>query len=457
MCAGALVISLSRSRYSADVAVDHAAYGQTRPNVARSVFREELVMMVSRIGLAGLVLLSLAACGDDGKKQQAAPPAPPVTVAKPVVREIIETDTFTGRFAAIDAVDVRARVSGYLQSVGFEDGAVVKKGDLLFTIDKRPYQAAVAQAQAQVASAESRLAFAQSDLDRASSLSKSGNISEQTVDQRRQAYQIARADLDGAQAALRTANLNLDFTEVRAPVSGRIGRRLISQGNLVKNDDTLLTTIVSLDPIYFYFDIDERSYLSYQRTTEIGKQTRANDQGLPVKIGVSDETDPQRPARLDFVDNRIDQATGTIQARAIVPNGDLFLTPGLFGTIAIPGSKPYKGVLVPEEAIGTDQDKRIVWKVNPDNTVAAVIVRPGPHIDGYRVIRTGLTGDETIVIAGLQRVRPGAKVTPQMKELPPTRNGDAPPAPAAKAEADKPANAPSDSKKPVNANSGATK
>jgi membrane fusion protein, multidrug efflux system len=372
---------------------------------------------------AVLIALAQAVLAQGGPPN--APP-PSVTVAKPVVKPVVEYDDYTGRFDAMDSVEVRARVSGYLESVHFRDGAIVKKGDLLFVIDKRPYQASVDQAEAAVASAQSRVAFAQGDFERAQALGRSGNISEQVLEQRRQTLETARADVQGAQAAVRTARLNLGFTEIRAPLAGRIGRKLISEGNLVSADQTLLTTIVSLDPIYFYFDVDERSYLAYQRNSIALNPGAANgNKGPEVLVGVTDEKEPTRKGRLDFAENRVDQATGTIRARALVPNSDTFLTPGLFGTIRVPGSPQYQGVLVPDEAVATDQDRRIVWVVAEDDTVSARVVRPGPRIDGYRLIRDGLKGDETIVISGLQRVRAGVKVTPERKELPPRREANA--------------------------------
>lgn len=348
-------------------------------------------------------------------------PPPKVTVAKPVVKDVVEYDEFTGRFAAVDSVDVRARVSGYLEKVGFSDGAIVRKDEVLFVIDKRPYKAALDQSRAGVASAQARLTFAQTDFERASSLQRTGNISDQTVDQRRQNFVSARADLDNAEAALRNAQLNHDFTEVRAPVAGRISRRNISVGNLVAANETLLTNIVTLDPIYFYFDVDERSYLAYSRQMLMERQTGKGDNSSAF-VGVTDERDLKRAAKLDFLDNRIDQASGTIQARAIVENKDLFLLPGMFGRIKVTGSPPHRGILVPDEAIATDQDRRLVWTVAEDGSVASKVVRPGPKIDGYRLIRSGLDGTETIIINGLQRVRPGGKVTAERQELPPAKS-----------------------------------
>ena len=349
-------------------------------------------------------------------------PPPPVSVAKPVVKDVVEYDEFTGRFDATDSVDVRARVSGYLDSVNFRDGAIVKKGDLLFVIDRRPYKATLDQADANTVSAKARLSFAEADLERAESLRRTGNISDQLVDQRRQNFLTAKADLDGLNAAVRQAQLNFEFTEVRAPIAGRIGRKLVSEGNLVNGNDTLLTTIVTLDPIYFYFDIDERSLLAYARRNDAANKPIAAQSGPEVKIALTDEKDPSLAGRLDFLNNRVDQATGTLRARAIVPNAASFLTPGLFGRIEVPGSPKYKGILVPDEAVATDQDRRLVWVVADDGSVSSRVVRPGPRIDGYRLIREGLKGDETIVISGLQRVRAGVKVTPQMKDLPPKRS-----------------------------------
>ncbi len=353
--------------------------------------------------------------------QSATGSPPPVTVATPIVKKLTEYDDYTGRFEAVDFVEVRARVSGYLDRVAFTEGALVKKGDLLFVIDKRPYQAAVDQAEAAVQAAQARVAFAQGDLERAQSLSRTGNISEQVLEQRRQTFESARADLMAAQAATRTARLNLGFTEIRAPIAGRIGRKLVSEGNLVGVDTTLLTTLVSLDTIYFSFDVDERSFLAYQRVLQIGAVAEPGSFKPPILVGLADESEPSRHGRLDFIDNRVDQATGTMRARASVENRDLFITPGLFGTIRVPGSPLYQGILVPDEAIATDQDRRFVWVVGEDQTVSARVVRPGPRIDGYRLIRQGLTGGETIVIAGLQRIRAGSKVTPQRKELPPVQ------------------------------------
>ena len=350
---------------------------------------------------------------------QNAPP-PPVSVAKPVVKDIVERDDFIGRFDAIDTVDLRARVSGYLDAVHFTDGALVKQGDLLFTVDQRPYRDALDDARAGLASAKASLDFASTDLERADTLRKSGNITEQNADQRRQAALSARASLDKAQATLARAQLDLEFTQIRSPMAGRISRRLVSVGNLINANDTLLSTIVSLDPIYFYFDADERSFLDYLNDFVPGVRPSKGG-SRDVAVALTGESEPTHKGHIDFVDVRLDQASGTMRGRAILDNKDFGLTPGLFGRISIAGTRAYKGILVPDEALGTDQDRRIVFVVGPDNKVAVKPVRPGPRIDGYRVIREGLKGDETIVVNGLMRVRPGVEVQPKMTELPPKR------------------------------------
>lgn len=373
--------------------------------------------------IASAVLLVLSACDQGGSSNAASapPPPPPVTVAKPVVKEIVERDDFTGRFDATGWVDVRARVDGYLESAAFTDGAMVKQGDLLFVIDRRPFQAALDQAEATLASARARLEFAKQELDRVERLTRSGNAPERQLDERRQQFLSAQADVNGAQAALAQARLDLSFAEVRAPIAGRISRKLVTEGNLIRANDTLLTTITALDPIYFYFDIDERSYLAYERMSRNGG---GSETGYKVMIALADEPEPRHEGVIDFIDNRVDQATGTMRARAVLENRNLFLTPGLFGRISIPGSNRYKAVLVPDEAIGADLDRRFVYVVAPDGSVSQKVVRPGPRYDGYRIVRTGLTGDETIIVNGMQRARFG-KVTPQPTELPPVREASA--------------------------------
>lgn len=366
---------------------------------------------------AALAILLIPGAAPAFAQGAGAPPPPKVSVAKPIVKEVVERDEFIGRFEAVDVVEVRARVGGYLEKVHFTDGAIVKAGDLLVTIDRRPYQAALERAQATVASVQSRVEFSQGDLERAESLQRTGNVAGQVLDQRRQTFQGAQADLAGNKAAVETARLDLEFTEVRAPIGGRIGRKLVSEGNLVSANTTLLTTIVSIDPMQFYFDVDERTYLAYDRVA----RKEGGAKAIQVEVAVAGDAEASRPGRIDFIDNRLDPQSGTMRVRAVFPNKDGGLTPGVFGRVTVPGSVPYRGVLVPDEAIGSDQDRRVVFVVAEDNSVSMRPVRPGPRLDGYRVIREGLKGDETIVVNGLARVRPGVKVDPQPVTLPPTK------------------------------------
>lgn len=353
-----------------------------------------------------------------GAMAQGAPPAPPVSVARPVVKKFQEWEVFTGRFEARDTVELRARVPGYLNEVHFTDGALVKKGDLLFTIDQRPYVAAVQQAEAALKVAETALKFAEGDIERAEALHKTRNISDQAMDQRRQAFQQARAQANGSRAALNAAKLNLEFTEIRAPVEGLISRRLVAPGNIVTANDTLLTVIVSRDPMMFYFDIDEATFLVFSRIMKAGGETAT---GLDVYVSTSDEAVQTRKATIDFIDNRLDAASGTMRLRARVDNSDRFLTSGLFGKVRLPVSPMKRGVLVPEEAVASDQTRRIVYQVAEDGAVKPLPVVTGPKVDGYRVIRSGLSGEETIAVNGLVRIRPGVKVAPQKVELPPVK------------------------------------
>ena len=365
--------------------------------------------------------LALASAAGPARAQAPGQPPPSVTVSKPVVKEIVEQDQYTGRFDPIEFVEVRARVTGYLDKIQFQDGADVKKGDTLFLIDRRPYKAALEQAQAALTSAKARLSFSQTDLERAQVLAKGGNISEQVTDQRRQASQTAQADVDSAQAALRNAQLNYDFTEVKSPIDGRISRRLVTEGNIVITDQTMLTTIVSLDPVYFGFTVDEKSFLKYQGSIGIGMGQTQRGQGKPILIALTGEDKPTHKGTLDFVDNRVDNQTGTVLLRATVENPDKFIKPGLFGIVSMPATKPYKGILVPDDAIAANQDKRIVYTVGEGDKVQGVPVKLGPIVDGYRVIAEGLKGDETVVINGIAKIRPGAQVKPETKQLPDTK------------------------------------
>lgn len=387
-------------------------------------------MRFSLCSLSALLVsfIALPLIGSAAAQAPAPAAPPPVVVAKPVMKDIQDIDDFIGRFEAVSGVEIRARVQGYLAQIHFTDGGLVQVGDPLFTIDQRPYRLAFDQAQAGLTTAQARLEFAQNDLDRGEALRRTGTLTEQLAEQRRQNFITAQSDVNVRRAQLAEAQLNLEFTVIRSPLSGRIGRRLITEGNLVAANTSVLTTIVSVDPIYFYFDIDERAFLAYSRMLRQG--VRSAITGGPaddVVITLTDTTAPPRRGQLNFVDNRLDEASGTMRVRAQIPNPDGYLVPGLFGRIAITGSAPYPAALVPDEAVGADQDRRIVMVVAPDGTVRAQPVRLGPRNSGYRVIREGLKGDEMVVVSGLQRARPGGRVTPQPTMLPPVRERDGQP------------------------------
>ena len=355
----------------------------------------------------------LASCGEAQK--QAAPPPPKVTVAKPIQRTIVDQDEYVGRFVPIDVVEVRARVSGYLDQIHFTDGQMVKQGDLLFTIDKRPYQNTLDQARANLQTAKSNLAFTQSDLARGQQLVRERTISEQIYEQRAQAFRNAQASVAASEAMVRQAELDLDYTELRAPIAGRIGDRRVTQGNLVMGgtgSTTLLATIVSIDPIRFEFTFDEGALLRYQRVAT-GRGEVAGLGGTPVRLKLLDETDFVHPGRMDFVDNVIDRASGTIRGRAQLSNADGLFTPGMFARVQVPASAPYQALMLPDAAIGTEQARKFVYVIGEDNIARLRYVTLGQVVDDLRVIKDGLTDGERVVINGLMRVRQGQKVTPE--------------------------------------------
>jgi len=345
-----------------------------------------------------------------------APAAPAVTVSAPLQKEIVEWDEFTGQFAAIDFVEVRARVNGYLTEIHFQDGQIVHKGDLLFVIDPRPYEAALASAQAQLAQGQAQVDLATRQLGRSSELLQRGWEPQSTTDQRVQDLKVAQASAEAAKAAIQTAQLNVEFTHIMAPISGRISNHRVSVGNLVTGGDagsaTLLTTVVSLEPIYFYFDVNEAEFLAYQRAIAKGnlRDTRA---GIPAQLHLTDEQGWPHQGKINFVDNQVDRGSGTIRVRAEFDNPNLLFTAGQFGRIRVPASERYQAILIPDEALVSDQSRKLVMTVNADNVIVPKVVRPGPTHDGLRIIRTGLSPDDKIVIDGLMRARPGAKVTPQ--------------------------------------------
>jgi RND family efflux transporter MFP subunit len=375
--------------------------------------------------LAWLMVLApaLAGCGE-GAPKQAAPPPPTVTVGKAQKETVTDYDEYVGRFVAVDMVEIRARVSGYLEKVQFEDGQLVKQGDPLFTVDRRPFETTVAQTRAQLAQARANLAFTEGDLARASQLVRDKTITEQTFDQRTQAKRVAEASVAAQEAAVRQAELDLQFTELKAPVAGRIGDRRVSPGNLVTGGTggttTLLATIVSIDPMRFEFTFDEASYLRYERIANAGIDEAAVSKGKGVKVMLRliDEPDFGHEATVDFVDNVIDRSSGTIRGRAQVPNPKGLFTPGMFARVRVPGSLPYEALLVPDTAIASEQVRKYVMVLKDDNTVAPKYVTLGELFKGQRVIKNGLSADDRIVVNGLARIRPGIKVNPQEQGAP---------------------------------------
>jgi membrane fusion protein, multidrug efflux system len=373
-----------------------------------------------RLGLLLLMAATLSACGEKPQQQAAAAPAP-VTVAQPVKRTVTDWDEFTGRFEAVEEVQVRPRVGGYVTNVEFKDGDMVHAGDLLYVIDSRPFEAVAAQANGQLADARAKTELAKRDLDRGLALVQSSAVSEQLVDQRRQALQAAHAAEMVAEGALKAAQLNIEFTHVLAPITGRVSRHLISLGNLVQGSDTgtstLLTTIVSVDPIYIYFDVDEATYLRNNKLWFEGKRPSSRDTANPVQVTLSGETKPSHDGHMDFLDNRLDVSTGTLRSRAVIGNHDLSILPGQFGRVRLIGSSPYEALLLPDTAIATDQSRKIVFVVKDDNTVEARTVVLGPLDDGLRVIREGLKAEDHVIVDGIQRARVGAKVNPHKAEI----------------------------------------
>jgi RND family efflux transporter MFP subunit len=361
----------------------------------------------------------------------AAPPAaaqmppPQVTVAAPLARMITEWDEQTGRFEAIETVEVRARVSGFIERIHFRDGDAVSRGDPLFTIDQRPFQIAVDIAEAEVTRTQAQVALAQSEVERALPLVQSRTLPQRELDTREAQRRQAFAGLQAAEANLRNAKLNLEWTEVRAPLAGRISDRRVDVGNLVTGGTaggqaTLLTTIVRLDPIHFVFDVSEADYLKYSRLARDGTRPSGRDNLLPVRLRLSDEARFSRDGRLDFVDNVVNPRAGTIRARAVFANPDAFLTPGLFGRLRLFAGEG-EALLVPDSAIASDQARKVVLVVGADDVVAPRVVTLGPIVDGLRVVRSGLRVDERVIINGQANpfVRPGARVTPQPGEIKP--------------------------------------
>jgi RND family efflux transporter MFP subunit len=347
-----------------------------------------------------------------------APKPPEVTVSQPVTQKITEWDEYTGRFDAVEEVEVQARVSGYLTKVNFTDGQEVKEGDLLFVIDPRPFERALEQAKAELNQAKVRVSNASLDVERGRPLLKSDYISKKTFDDRENIVREAQAAVKVAEARVKTAELDLSFSRITAPISGRISRTRVTPGNFVsggKTDSsaTVLTTIVTQDPIYIYFDVSENNALKYTRLTEATGKGVPGMLGAAVGVALPDEQGFPHAGKLDFLDNRLDQGTGTLRARAVIPNKEALFSPGMFARLRLQGSPEYTAVMLPDEAIGTDQANRFVYVLGPDDVPHRRIVELGPLINGLRVIRKGLGAEDWVVIRGQQRVRPDQKIMPK--------------------------------------------
>lgn len=359
------------------------------------------------------IALSVAAIA-----QQGPPPAPVVTVAEPVAKRITNWDEYSGRFTAVESVDVRPRVSGFIESIHFKDGQQVNVGDLLFTIDQQPYKIAVELAQADVARALAQVQLATTEVERAEPLTKTGAVTMRDFDQRVANLNVARATLQGAEANVRNAQLNFKWTEVRAPISGRVSDRRVDVGNLVSGSGqataTVLTNIVSMDPIHFEFDVSESDYLRYARLMAAGTRTSSRDFATPVRLRLADEKEWTRTGTMNFVDNRLNERSGTLRGRAIFKNPDQVLSPGLFARIQVFGGET-DALLVPDAAIVSDQARKIVFVVGAGDTIAPKPVVLGAISDGLRVVQSGLEKTDRVVIDGLANpaVRPGTKVTPK--------------------------------------------
>ena len=367
-----------------------------------------------------LLLLALSGC-QKGQQGMSAPPPPQVTVSHPLTKEIVDYDEFTARLSAVNSVEIRARVTGYLQKVNFKDGAEVKKGDLLFVIDPRPYQADVDRAQGELDRAKTQFDLTENDYKRAQDLFRSKAISEEEIDTRNKNWASAAAALKSAQANLETAQLNMAYTSILAPIDGRLSRALVTEGNLVSSgagDSTLLTTLVSVDPVYAYADVDEATVLKYQELDRQG--LRKNNNGtISAELALGNTNVFSHQGVIDFIDNQIDSKTGTLHARAIFPNADRSLIPGEFARMRVIGSGKYTGLLIPDSAVGTDQEKKIVFVAGADKVVQTRQVVLGQIVDGLRVVRSGLDASDWVVLDRLQMIRSGMTVNPKEEPIKP--------------------------------------
>ncbi|PKP90167.1 MAG: efflux transporter periplasmic adaptor subunit [Alphaproteobacteria bacterium HGW-Alphaproteobacteria-16] len=369
--------------------------------------------MRSAISILALALLS--ACG--GGEPPAAPPPPEVTVATPLQREVVDWDDYTGRFVAPQDVEIRARVNGVITQIHFRDGQDVRQGQPLFTIDPRPYRAQLMQAQAQIARAQAALTNAQQVTARSRKLAEAQAVSAEELEANVAAERSAAADLAAGRASASAAQLNLSFTTVRAPFSGRVSDRRVSIGDSVADGQTVLTRVVSLNPIWFEFEGAESFYLKNLRQDQRGERGSSRNTANPVQIQLADESDYRWEGRMEFLDNAVDPNSGTIRAHAVVPNPTGFLTPGMFGRARLLGSGTYRAMLIPDEAVVTDQTRRLVYVVNKENKATPRVVEVGAKVEGLRIVRDGLAPTDQVIITGLGRLQPGATVKPVKGEI----------------------------------------
>ena len=382
----------------------------------------------ARCSLLMLVLAATSACDRQAATTPAPPPPPKVTVATPIEHKVVEWAYYTGRTQAAHTVELRARVSGYLERVEFEAGKIVQQGDLLFVIDQRPYRAALQQAEAELKHAQIELRGHESQVRRADGLIKGKMIPEEEYDRRLILREAASASVLAAEAALASARLNMDFTEIHAPITGRISRKLVDEGNLVVGGDqssTLLASIVSISPIYVYVDADERSIIKYQEMHQHGERVSARYARIPAQVGLSTDEGFPWQGVVDYMSPTADASTGTLRARVVIDNPDDFLKGGFFARIRVAGSAEYLARLITDRAVLRDQGQKFVWVVDEENVAHYRQVQLGPRIDGLRIVREGLEGGERIVVNGIHRVRDGTKVTPGAGEMVPS-GGDAP-------------------------------
>jgi RND family efflux transporter MFP subunit len=392
--------------------------------------RSNIRTLTSTLAVSGVLLaalLGLSGCGSDATAT-AQQPAPQVSVASALERDVTEWDEFTGRLEAVESVEVRPRVTGYIESVNFTEGSTVRKGDLLFVIDPRPYRAELSKAEAELARAVARSELAVSDEARSEKLLDIKAVSREEYDSRVNGSREAKADVAAARAAVDSAKLNLEFTRITAPISGRVSKAVVTAGNLVtggSNAATLLTTVVSLDPMYVTFEGDEQIYLKYNELSRRGERSSSRDVANPVLMGLANEDGYPHSGAMVFVDNQVDPRTGTIRARASFENKDGYLTPGLFARVKLLGHNSYRAVLVDDRAIGTDQSQKFVYVVDAQNKVVYRQVKVGRLQDGLRIVQQGLQPGETVVVNGLQRVRPGVVVATERVAMDARENAEA--------------------------------